>query len=114
VGACMGYRVEAGRPGVRMGDVGGVGGRGGESLNMVAEWLPVSTFMVDRLVSGSTPSPCGLRWSDSRAFGGPQRDAAISLISRSHAAYPNTKPMRRGVRATEPAPGTYAFERPDW
>jgi hypothetical protein len=44
VGACMGCRVEAGRPGVRMGDVGGVGGRGGESLNMVAEWLPVSTF----------------------------------------------------------------------
>jgi hypothetical protein len=30
---------------------------------MVAEWLPVSTFMVDRLASGSTPSPCGSQWS---------------------------------------------------
>jgi len=62
-GLRLGDGVESGRPGVWLGGVGGVWGERGESLSMVAERLSVSTIMVDRLVSGSPPSPCGLRRS---------------------------------------------------
>jgi hypothetical protein len=64
-GACGADCVVTGRPGLRMGGVGGARvkvpwGVWGESLSMVAEWLlgPVLTDMVDSLAAGSSPSPC--------------------------------------------------------